>query len=185
VLFCFDISSDKSSAKAFKLAIAQTDVTKKDNADRWPTRVTLRPWRHGIVSTSRMQVTLVPSSAFFPTLQSSHSPHFGPVPSFVLAPSASLDVRSVVDTEDQRPQQWVDASESLAVCSDVTPDGSNVMDCGTIDVVEFTSSDGAAQLNQVYQDGGCLSTNVEVNVTHSQSCRFKKTNIYVYFTRNK
>jgi len=46
VLFCFDITSSASSAKAFKVAVPQSEVIKMSNADMWPSSVRIRLWRH-------------------------------------------------------------------------------------------------------------------------------------------
>jgi len=45
VLFCFDVTSQASSAKAFKVAVPQTEVIKMSNADLWPSGVRIRLWR--------------------------------------------------------------------------------------------------------------------------------------------
>jgi len=46
VLFCFDITSSSASAKAFKVAVPQSEVIKMSNADLWPSSVRIRLWRH-------------------------------------------------------------------------------------------------------------------------------------------
>jgi len=44
-LFCFDISSSSSTAKAYKLAIATDDVPLLSRTEFWPQHVRIRPWR--------------------------------------------------------------------------------------------------------------------------------------------
>jgi len=47
VLFCFDVTSVTSSARAFKIAIAEADSVKMNNVEIWPRRIVIRPWRQG------------------------------------------------------------------------------------------------------------------------------------------
>jgi len=50
VLFCFDVSSSTSAARAFKLAIPTGQASIMNWGDQWPRRVTVRLWRHGVSS---------------------------------------------------------------------------------------------------------------------------------------
>jgi len=50
VLFCYDVTLVTSSARAFKIAIAEADSVKMNNAEIWPRRIVIRPWRQGVTA---------------------------------------------------------------------------------------------------------------------------------------
>jgi len=55
MLFCYDITSSNATVKAFKLAVPSTEVIKMTDANLWPRRVAIRPWRDGAVTQIQRQ----------------------------------------------------------------------------------------------------------------------------------